>query len=140
MQRRCDVADLSRISGRFMPHRPEEPVLGVRFVQHRLFTAVRGAKAFCGAGMGGRTRAGETVSAVVEENVAATEQMAANSSEVSQAIENIASVSQENSAAVEEVSASAEEMSAQVEEVSAAAQALNEMARALDAVVAQFKL
>lgn len=82
----------------------------------------------------------ETVSAVVEENVAATEQMAANSSEVSQAIENIASVSQENSAAVEEVSASAEEMSAQVEEVSAAAQALNDMARSLDALVAQFKL
>jgi hypothetical protein len=77
---------------------------------------------------------------VVEENTAATEQMAASSSEVTQAIENIASVSEENSAAVEEVSASAEEMSAQVEEVTASAQSLAEMAQALQAVVAQFKL
>ena len=51
-----------------------------------------------------------SVLAVIEENTAATEQMAAGSSEVTQAIENIASVSEENSAAVEGVSASAEEM------------------------------
>lgn len=82
----------------------------------------------------------DSVSAVVEENTASTEQMAANSSEISQAIENIASVSEENSAAVEEVSASTEEMSAQVEEVTASASSLAEMAQALQAVVAQFKL
>lgn len=82
----------------------------------------------------------DAVSAVVEENTAATEEMSANSSEVTQAIENIASVSEENSAAVEEVSASAEEMSAQVEEVTASAQSLAEMAQALQAVVARFKL
>ena len=82
----------------------------------------------------------DAVSAVVEENTAATEEMAAGSNEVTQAIENIASVSEENSAAVEEVSASAEEMSAQVEEVTASAQSLAEMAQALQAVVAQFKL
>ena len=32
---------LSRIFGRFTPHRPEEPVLGKPKAQHRLFTAVR---------------------------------------------------------------------------------------------------
>jgi len=82
----------------------------------------------------------DSVSAVVEENTAATEEMAASSSEVTQAIENIASVSEENSAAIEEVSASAEEMSAQVEEVTASAQSLAEMAKALQNVVAQFKV
>ena len=82
----------------------------------------------------------DTVSAVVEENTASTEQMAAGSGEVTQSIETIASVSEENSAAVEEVSASAEEMSAQVEEVTASAQSLAEMARALQQVVARFKL
>jgi methyl-accepting chemotaxis protein len=82
----------------------------------------------------------DSVSAVIEENTAATEQMAAGSSEVSVAVENIASVSEENSAAVEEVSASAEEMSAQVEEVTASAQSLSEMAQSLQAVVGHFKL
>jgi methyl-accepting chemotaxis protein len=82
----------------------------------------------------------DSVSAVVEENTAATEEMAASSTEVTHAIENIASVSEENSAAVEEVSASAEEMSAQVEEVTASAQSLADMAQALQQVVAQFKL
>jgi len=32
---------LSRIFGKFTPHRPEEPVLGKPKAQHRLFTAVR---------------------------------------------------------------------------------------------------
>lgn len=80
------------------------------------------------------------VSAVVEANTAATEEMAAGSAEVRQAIENIASVSEENSVAVEEVSASTEQMSAQVEEVTASAQSLAELAQALQAVVPQFKL
>ena len=82
----------------------------------------------------------DSVSAVVEENTAATEQMSAGAHEVTQSIENIASVSEENSASVEEVSASAEEMSAQVEEVSASATSLEEMAQALQDVVATFKL
>jgi hemerythrin len=82
----------------------------------------------------------DTVSAVVEENTASMEEMAASSGEVTQAIESIASVLEENSASVEEVSASAEELNAQVEEVSASAQSLAEMAQALQAIVAQFKL
>ena len=76
----------------------------------------------------------------VEENTAATEEMSANSSEVTQAIESIASVSEENSAAIEEVSASAEEMTAQVEEVTASAQSLAELAVDLQKVVNRFKL
>ncbi|HSO27245.1 MAG TPA: methyl-accepting chemotaxis protein [Anaerolineales bacterium] len=82
----------------------------------------------------------DSVSAVVEENTAATEEMAAGANEVNQSIENIASVSEENSAAIEEVSASAEEMNAQVEEVTASAQSLAEMAELLQGVVSQFKL
>jgi len=82
----------------------------------------------------------DTVSAVVEETTAATEEMAGGASAVAQAIENIANVGEENSAAVEEVSASAEEMSAQIEEVTAAAHSLAGMARDLQAAVAQFKL
>jgi methyl-accepting chemotaxis protein len=81
-----------------------------------------------------------SVSAVIEVNTAATQQMSASSDEVSQAIENIASVSEENSASVEEVSASAEEMSAQVEEVSALAESLAHMAGELFQAAAQFKL
>jgi len=82
----------------------------------------------------------DNVSAVVEQNTAATTQMAIDSSEINQAVENIASISEENSAAVEEVSASAEEMTAQVEEVTASAQSLADMARELMEVVGQFRL
>ena len=81
----------------------------------------------------------DSVSAVVEENTAATQEMASNSAEVTRAIENIASIGEENSAAVEEVSAATEEMSAQVEEVSASAQSLADMALMLQDLVAQFK-
>ena len=82
----------------------------------------------------------ESVSAVVEENTAVTEEMAAGSNEIIQAIENIASVSEENSAAVEEVSAGTEEMSAQVEEVTASAESLADMARVLQNIVTKFKV
>jgi methyl-accepting chemotaxis protein len=82
----------------------------------------------------------DTVSAVIEKTMTATEEMSANSSELTQAIENIASVSDENSAAVEEVSVSTKEVSAQVEEVSASAASLMEMAQKLQQVVSHFKL
>jgi len=82
----------------------------------------------------------DAVSAVTEENKAATDEMALNSSRLTEAIENIASVSEANSASVEEVSASTEEVSSQVEEVSASAAALMEMAHGLQQVTAQFKL
>lgn len=82
----------------------------------------------------------EAVSAVVEENTASTEEMAAGATEISEAIENIASISQENNAAVEEVTASTEEMNAQVQEVGASAHMLNELAGQLQQVVDQFQL
>jgi methyl-accepting chemotaxis protein len=82
----------------------------------------------------------ESVSAVVEENTASTEEMSANFNVFNQAIESIASISEENNAAVEEVSASSEEMSAQVQEVSASAQVLSRMAATLHEHVKQFKL
>ena len=85
-------------------------------------------------------RAMDSVSAVVEENSVATEEMTASSGNVIQIIADIASVSEENSAAAEEVSASTEEMSAQVEEVSASAQSLARMASALQDLASQFKL
>ncbi|NJN94272.1 MAG: HAMP domain-containing protein [Anaerolineales bacterium] len=82
----------------------------------------------------------DAVSAVVEENTAATTDMAAGSGEVTLVMATIASVSEENSAAAQEVSASAEEMNALVENVRASAQSLTEMAQKLQQVVAQFKL
>jgi methyl-accepting chemotaxis protein len=82
----------------------------------------------------------DAVSAVIEQNTAATEAMATNSIELNQAIENIASTSEENSAAVEEISASTEEVSAQAEEVTASAASLLGMAQELRQVVEQFKI
>lgn len=82
----------------------------------------------------------ESVSAVVEENSASTEEMTASASEVSASVENIASISEENSASIEEVSASTEEVSAQSDMVLDAAQALSEMAGMLQDSVERFKL
>jgi methyl-accepting chemotaxis protein len=82
----------------------------------------------------------DTVSAIVEENTAATEEMAAGSGEVSQAVENIASVSEENSAALEEISASTAEMNNQAEELSATIQSLSERMSDLQNLINHFKL
>lgn len=82
----------------------------------------------------------DTVSSIIEENTAATEEMAANSGEVAQSIESFASISEENSAAVEQVSASTEEMAAQVAELNQTAKNLSEMAITMRAIVNQFKL
>jgi methyl-accepting chemotaxis protein len=81
-----------------------------------------------------------TVSTIVTQNTASTEEMAAWSSAVTIAIENIASTGEQNTAAVEEVSASTEEMSAQVEEVSASARAMQAMAQVLKDLVSRFRL
>jgi methyl-accepting chemotaxis protein len=82
----------------------------------------------------------DSVSAVIEKNTAATEEMAANSSELTQAVESTASTSEENSAAVEEVTASTEEVLAQVEQVSAFADTLLESAQGLQKIISQFSL
>jgi len=82
----------------------------------------------------------DTVSAVIEANLVASERMSTNSSDLTQAIENIASVSEQNSASMEEVSASTEEVSGQAEEVSISADGLMKMARNLSQVILRFKL
>ncbi len=82
----------------------------------------------------------EAMSAVVEENTAVAEEMAANSQEVTTTMEGVASIAEENSAAAEQVSASAEEMLAQVEEVTASSQELANLADQLKAAVAKFKV
>ena len=82
----------------------------------------------------------DSVSAVVEENTASTEEMVATSIVVQEEIESISRVSQENATMIEGISASTEEMSAQAEEVTASAQVLADMAAQLRQVVAQFKV
>jgi len=82
----------------------------------------------------------DAVSQIVEQNTAATEEMAATSDEVAQSIDHISSATEENNAEVEEVSGSTEEMSAQIAEVTDAAVSLSNMAKALDQIVAQFRL
>lgn len=80
----------------------------------------------------------ERVSAVVEENSAATQEMSAGSAQVTQAVESVASVSEENSAAVQQISASAEEMSAQVNDVSDSSNELCSVVQHLNMVVGHF--
>ncbi|MCB0208694.1 MAG: HAMP domain-containing protein [Anaerolineae bacterium] len=82
----------------------------------------------------------DSVSAVVEENTASTEEMAATSIVVQEEIESIANISRENATKIEEISASTEEMNAQAEEVTASAQTMAEMAEGLRKAVAQFKV
>lgn len=82
----------------------------------------------------------DSVSAIIEENSAATEEMATNAGELTQAIENVASVSEENSAAAEEVSASAGEVNLQVAEMASEAAGLYALANQLLEAVARFQL
>jgi methyl-accepting chemotaxis protein len=84
----------------------------------------------------------DSVSAIVEENTAATEEMAAGQRRVGHASDGPHRLAsrEENSAAAEEVSAATEEVSAQAEEVAASAQSLAEIAGQLQQIVAQFKL
>jgi len=89
---------------------------------------------------GGLVSAMDTVSAVVEENMASTEEMTAGSYQVTELINEIVEVSQENSVAAEQVNAAAVDMSEQLQDVNQAAASLNEMAGALQTLVARFKL
>ncbi len=82
----------------------------------------------------------DNVSAIVEENTAATEEMAAGSNETTGAMENIASVSEQNTAAVEEVSAATEEISAQVEQLADSAKALSDLVVGLEQAVFKFQI
>jgi methyl-accepting chemotaxis protein len=81
----------------------------------------------------------ESVSAVVEQNSAAMQQMSAGSGDVGMAIERISVVSMQNSSSVEEVSAATEQISAQMEDVMESAQRLAAMAGVLSDAIAYFE-
>ncbi len=82
----------------------------------------------------------QEILSVVQENLAAGEEMRSNVKAVNESIGEIASISEENSTATEEVCAAAQQMSAQVEEVTAATHSMGESADSLQLVVGKFKL
>ncbi|MCE1254077.1 MAG: methyl-accepting chemotaxis protein [Anaerolineae bacterium] len=81
-----------------------------------------------------------SVSAVVEQNTAATSEMSDSAGDITRAIENIASVSEENSGSIEEINAAAEEVNTEVEEVIASITSLSQMADTLNQMVDHFNL
>jgi methyl-accepting chemotaxis protein len=80
------------------------------------------------------------ISAVVEENAAATDEMAAQASQVSSAIQGIAAVSEEQNASAEEIAATSHQVGIQVEDISARAADLAATAEGLEQLVARFKV
>jgi methyl-accepting chemotaxis protein len=82
----------------------------------------------------------DTVSAVVEENTAATEEMSASSNEVSQAVEHIASVSQQSSASIEEVSSSNQEIKDRLHEAAELSDSLADLATRLQQSISRFTI
>ena len=80
------------------------------------------------------------VSCIVEQNSAATEEMAANRTQLSQAVEKVSVIAEQNRAATVDVSTSAGGLSAQVQQVIASAQSLDDMAKGLQEAVSIFKL
>jgi len=85
-------------------------------------------------------QAADHIAAVVEENTATTEEMAASSVQVQDAVRSIAEVAQETAATAEEVSASVEELSATTEHVATVARELVDVSEQLRKQVEKFKL
>ena len=81
-----------------------------------------------------------TVRKVFERNTVSTREMADQSTTVTESIADVSAVVEENSAASEEVSASTEEISAQLEEMASSAQELASLAVTLGSAIARFKL
>ncbi|MBI9047446.1 MAG: cache domain-containing protein [Anaerolineaceae bacterium] len=81
----------------------------------------------------------DTVSAVVEENNASTQEMSESAEGVGVTISEISKISEDNNAHIEEVSAAIEEMSAQSEEVASSSDALSELVESLDTMISRFK-
>lgn len=79
------------------------------------------------------------VTAIAEENTAATEQSAISSTQMLEAMTDISAVSEQTSAAAEQVSASAEQVSHQVKEAAGSAENLAMMAQEMHRIVAQFR-
>lgn len=80
------------------------------------------------------------VSAVIEENVAATHEVSTRIAETRNTMEGLAAISQENSASLEEVSASMKEVAEQALAVNQSAQKLSAIATELKGATASFKL
>jgi methyl-accepting chemotaxis protein len=82
----------------------------------------------------------ERVSAVIEQNYAATLDMEQHANETLEIIETVAALSQENAASTEEISAATEEVTAQVGEMSHSAGLLAAIANELQSSTVRFKL
>lgn len=82
----------------------------------------------------------ESISVIVEENTASSEEMLAQSGHVADAINGIAGVAEDQGAVGAQVSASAEEMSTQIEEMTAQTQQSALTAVELRELVSRFKL
>jgi methyl-accepting chemotaxis protein len=89
---------------------------------------------------GDLAQAMESISAVVEENTASTEEMSATTRQVSEQVGSLAAIGRSNSTAMVDLATTTQEISAQAEEFSASAQSLSEMAGRLHEVVARFTL
>lgn len=81
-----------------------------------------------------------TVASIVEENSAASGEMAGNSTEVKKMVENIGFVSSQSAQAISDVAHSGEAMRNVVEEIADTSKLLAEMSEQLEKVTAQFKL
>lgn len=90
--------------------------------------------------MGLAAQAIQGVAAVMEENSAATEEMAAGAGQMQGLVVRVAAISQENAAAAAQVSANVEAFTAASEEVSASAQQLSAVAGGLKEQVSTFKV
>jgi methyl-accepting chemotaxis protein len=115
-----------------------DEILAAAETSVRQVTEIATSSQHMAAGAHGVTEGMLSISAVVEQNNAATEDMAAQAGHVTDAIQSIAAVSEEQSAATEQVMASAQEMGAQVEELNAQAQGLAATARELKSLVTRF--
>jgi methyl-accepting chemotaxis protein len=82
----------------------------------------------------------DNISAIVEENTAATEQMSVTAKTVSKSIEEVAGVAEENSAATEQVSAAAHEVDSQIQHVVQSGNNLTKVADEFKQIVAKYKL
>ncbi|HLI26131.1 MAG TPA: methyl-accepting chemotaxis protein [Chloroflexota bacterium] len=80
-----------------------------------------------------------SISAVVEENSAATEQMSAQAGEVNDIVQSIAAVTEQNSAATSTVAASIQGIEGQVQAIATEAEELAQTAAELRALVSRFE-
>ena len=79
------------------------------------------------------------VARITEENVAATEEMAAQSDAVASAMQDVSAVSEQTAASMEEVSAATEEMTASNQEVANAGETLATLAAELEKLLGRFR-